>query len=103
MKKIILCDIGNTTVDIYENAICQKMILSEFKPELLMGEVWYISVNSVLSKRFETFQNWHNCATLVDLDKYYPTMGIDRMMVCEAISDGVIVDAGSAVTVDVMR
>lgn len=103
MKKIILCDIGNTTVDIYENAICQKMILSEFKPELLMGEVWYISVNSVLSKRFETFQNWHNCATLVDLEKYYPTMGIDRIMVCEAIDNGVIVDAGSAVTVDVMR
>jgi type III pantothenate kinase len=30
-------------------------------------------------------------------------MGIDRIMVCEAVSNGVIVDAGSAITVDVMR
>ena len=46
--------------------------------------------------------NWHNVATLIDWGKYYPTMGIDRIMVCEAIDDGVIVDAGSAITVDVM-
>jgi type III pantothenate kinase len=30
-------------------------------------------------------------------------MGIDRIMVCEAVEEGVIVDAGSAITVDVMR
>jgi type III pantothenate kinase len=30
-------------------------------------------------------------------------MGIDRIMVCEAVEDGVIVDAGSAITVDVMN
>lgn len=103
MKKIILCDIGNTTADIYENGICQKVILSEFKPELLVGEVWYISVNRALSKKLEPLQNWHNCAILIDWDKYYPTMGIDRIMVCEAVDEGVIVDAGSAITVDIMR
>ena len=30
-------------------------------------------------------------------------MGIDRIMVCEAVEDGIIVDAGSAITVDMMR
>ncbi len=102
MKKIILCDIGNTTVDIYENGACQKVILSEFRPELLMGDVWYVSVNSSLSQSLESLANWHNVVTLINWDKYYPTMGIDRIMVCEAIDDGVIVDAGSAITVDVM-
>jgi len=103
MKKIILCDIGNTTADIYENGVCQKVILSEFKPELLVGEVWYVSVNRSLSEILESLPSWHNIVTLIDWDKYYPTMGLDRIMVCEAIEDGVIVDAGSAITVDMMR
>ncbi len=103
MKEIILCDIGNTTADIYENSVCKKMILSEFKPELLTGEVWYVSVNHALTEILESLPNWHNIVTLIDWKKYYPTMGIDRIMVCEAIDEGVIVDAGSAITVDVMK
>ncbi|MDO9207814.1 MAG: type III pantothenate kinase [Sulfuricurvum sp.] len=100
---MILCDIGNSTVDIYENGVPCKVVLSEFRPEVLMGEVWYVSVNHTLTKIVESLENWHNCAILIDWDKYYPTMGIDRIMVCEAIDEGVIVDAGSAITVDVMR
>jgi len=96
---MILCDIGNTTADIYENGVCKKVILSDFRPELLVGEVWFVSVN----RTYDNFPNWYNAASLIDWDKYYPTMGIDRIMVCEAIDDGVIVDAGSAITVDVMR
>jgi len=30
-------------------------------------------------------------------------MGIDRIMACEAITQGVVVDAGSAVTVDIVK
>ncbi|MDP3464211.1 MAG: type III pantothenate kinase [Sulfuricurvum sp.] len=100
---MILCDIGNSTVDIYENGVPCKVVLSEFRPKSLNGDVWYVSVNHSLSERLESLQNWHNCATLIDWDKYYPTMGIDRIMVCEAIDDGVVVDAGSAITVDVMK
>lgn len=100
---MILCDIGNTTVDIYENGVRRKIALFEFHPELLAEEVWYASVNHLLSETLESFSNWHNVESLIDWDKYYPTMGIDRVMVCEAIDDGVVVDAGSAITVDVMR
>lgn len=100
---MILCDIGNTTVDIYENGVRRKIVLFEFHPELLEEEVWYASVNHLLSETLESFSNWHNIESLIDWDKYYPTMGIDRVMACEAIDDGVVVDAGSAITVDVMR
>ncbi|MFH0709405.1 MAG: type III pantothenate kinase [Pseudomonadota bacterium] len=101
-KLMILCDIGNTTADIYENGVCQKIVLTEFQPELLEGEMWYCCVNSSISKILGDLSNWHNIVPLIDWDKYYPTMGIDRIMVCEAIEDGVVVDAGSAITVDVM-
>jgi type III pantothenate kinase len=100
---MILCDIGNTTVDIYENGISRKVILVKFQPELLMGEVWYVSVNQALTKIVESLENWHNIVALIDWNKYYGTMGVDRVVVCEAIEEGVIVDAGSAITVDVMK
>ena len=100
---MILCDIGNTTADIFENGVCRKMALTKFQPELLGGEVWYACVNGSFSEILGDLPNWHNIVPLIDWDKYYPTMGIDRIMVCEAIDDGVIVDAGSAITVDVMR
>jgi type III pantothenate kinase len=100
---MILCDIGNTTVDIYENGISRKVTLAKFKPEDLVGDVWYACVNTVISKSIALLSNWHDISALIDWKKYYPTMGIDRILVCEAIEEGVIVDAGSAITVDVMN
>lgn len=100
---MILCDIGNTTVDLWENGVRRKVTIGEFVPETLSGEVWYASVNRSLSKRLEPLANWHDIETLIDREKYYPTMGIDRVLVCEAVDEGVVVDAGSAITVDVMR
>lgn len=100
---MILCDIGNTTVDIYENGSVRKLTLECFKPEALNGVVWYASVNSTVSKTLAVLPHWHTISTLIEWEKYYPTMGIDRILVCEAIGDGVIVDAGSAITIDVMK
>jgi type III pantothenate kinase len=37
------------------------------------------------------------------MDKYYETMGIDRVIACEAVNNAVVLDAGSAVTVDVVK
>lgn len=37
-----------------------------------------------------------------DFDTIYQGMGIDRIAACSSIRDGIIVDAGSAITVDIM-
>lgn len=103
MKKTILCDIGNTTVDIYENGITQKISIVEFDPVVLADDVWFASVNTAMSSKIALLSNWHNINSLIEWDKYYPTMGIDRILVCEAIEEGVVVDAGSAITVDVIN
>lgn len=100
---MILCDIGNTTVDIWENGVSCKIAVSEFVPESLSGEIWYASVNRELVQKLQSLGNWHNIETRIEKLQYYPSMGIDRILVCEAIEEGVIVDAGSAITVDVMR
>jgi type III pantothenate kinase len=100
---MILCDIGNTSVDLFSEGKCTKFSAESFDPATLHDDVYYVSVNVSLNKHLREHTNWHDLRELIDWGKYYPTMGIDRIMVCEAVEDGVIVDAGSAITVDVMR
>jgi type III pantothenate kinase len=100
---MILCDIGNTSVDFFIDSKRSKLRAADFDPSTLQDDVYYVSVNVSLNERIRDLTNWHDVRALIDWDKYYPTMGIDRVMVCEAVDEGVIVDAGSAITVDVMR
>jgi len=100
---MILCDIGNTSVDLFIDGERTKLSVETFEPATLHDDVYYVSVNASLNERIRYLTNWHDLRELIDWEKYYPTMGIDRIMVCEAVEDGVIVDAGSAITVDVMR
>ena len=94
---MLLADIGNSFVKIYDGKEIKRLPhsgLEKFKEE----RVYYISVKVglVLSK------NWINLEPYVQLLGSYPSMGIDRKVLCIAIEDGVVVDAGSAITVDKM-
>lgn len=66
--------------------------------------IYFISVNEEASKKLEN--NYTKC---IDLEKYldfktvYKGMGLDRKIACNGYSDAIIVDAGSAVTVDIMK
>lgn len=100
---MILCDIGNTTLDWYIDGKTFKQSVDDFDPKEHTEQIYYISVNTKLSSLLKSFDNWCNIEQFVDWTKYYSTMGIDRIMACEAIEEGVIVDAGSAITVDVMQ
>ena len=100
---MILCDIGNTTIDWALHGEYTKQSVDTFDPTLFTETIYYICVNVKILPCISTLQNWIDVTNYVDSDKYYSSMGIDRIMVCEAISHGVIVDAGSAVTVDVMN
>lgn len=100
---MIYCDIGNTSVDLFYDGKRTKLSVEEFAPHVFLDDVYYVSVNAAFNERIKEVANWHDLREFIDWEKYYPTMGIDRIMVCEAIPDGVIVDAGSAITVDVME
>ena len=99
---MILCDIGNTSVDLYREGKRTKFRVEDFDPARLQEKVYYVSVNESLNECIRNYTNWHDVRELVEWDKYYSSMGIDRIMVCEAVGNGVIIDAGSAITVDVM-
>lgn len=105
---MLLCDIGNTSyhfLQIAESESSQtsyKESVKAFDPSTLHQEVFYICVNSKIQKELEQLGNWKNLGERINSEKYYETMGIDRVFACEAVDDGVIIDAGSAITVDVV-
>lgn len=101
---MLLCDIGNTTLDFLdENRVLTKESVESFEPQSITEVVYFISVNAAMNQKLEPLQNWRDLKEFVDMHKYYPTMGIDRICAVEAIKQGVIVDAGSAITVDVVK
>ena len=100
MKSDLFCDIGNTNFSFSDG---KKVSVEHFDISSIEETVYYISVNHYWEKRLEMQENWTNLRSLIDFKKYYETMGIDRIMCCEAVDNALIVDAGSAITVDLVK
>jgi len=100
---LILCDIGNTTYHFYDGEHEKRFGVLEFEPETIPHNVYYISVNTTCKDRLEFLDNWIDLSRVIDYRPYYETMGIDRVVTCNYIEHGVIIDVGSAITVDVKR
>lgn len=107
---MILCDIGNTTfhfknkrkdfrIDVKKNIKKNsKNKIDSSKP------IYFISVNEKATKRLQkNYPNTINLKDLINFKTSYNGMGIDRVVVCDYISNGIIVDIGSAITVDIMK
>jgi type III pantothenate kinase len=100
---MLLCDIGNSSYHFLNQEEDYKEDVKLFDPSSVKEELYYICVNPDTKKLLKPLKNWIDLSQYIDLCNYYETMGIDRIAACEAIQNGVIVDAGSAVTVDVVR
>ena len=100
MKNNLLCDIGNTTFS-FSNG--DKVSVERFDISSISDEVYYISVNHYWEKRLDMQENWINLRDKLDFSKYYESMGIDRVICCEAVENAIVVDAGSAITVDMIE
>ncbi len=102
---MLLCDIGNTSYHFYDTTAQRdyKETASGFEPKSVREQVFYINVNPAVGSRLEGLENWIDLRGYVAWERYYETMGIDRIAACEALTEGVVVDAGSAITVDFVR
>ena len=63
----------------------------------------YISVKAHFNTTIENIATWKNISSKIHLDGAYETMGVDRRALCLSHENGIFVDAGSAITVDVMQ
>lgn len=100
---MLLCDIGNTSYHFLDAKRDYKKDTQTFDPSTIKEEVHYICVNPKIKIILKELPNWIDISTKLDMSKYYETMGVDRMVASEAIENGIIIDAGSAVTVDVVK
>ncbi len=95
-----LVDIGNTHIHVFDGEV------KDFKnPVKLEGKIFYISVNEEKEREFLKLNpNAINLKNYVRFKSAYSnTLGIDRVMAFKAINDGVVVDAGSFITLDIVE
>jgi len=102
---MLLCDIGNSSYHFLEDDREYKKSITNFEPATIKQRVYYICVNHSIEEKLQQLDNWVDISLHVQRDNcYYETMGIDRIIACEAIEDdAIILDAGSALTVDIVR
>ncbi len=100
---MILCDIGNTSYDFLIDNQHQKVFLDENLPALNQT-IYFISVNEkATAKLLSLYPTAVNLENYLTFKTSYVGMGVDRKVACLAFENGVIVDAGSAITVDIME
>jgi type III pantothenate kinase len=101
--KMLFADIGNTHFHIYDGEKVEHLLydtaIEKYKNETLT----YISVKQQLSSEIAEIKKWKNISSLMKIEGEYATMGVDRKALCLSHENGLFIDAGSAITVDIVE
>lgn len=100
---MLLADIGNTHFHIYNGSEVEHMSYEEAIRKYSKEILCYISVKQHLDSTIENIASWKNISSQIHLEGAYKTMGVDRRALCLSHKNGIFVDAGSAITVDMMQ
>ncbi len=100
---MVLCDIGNSTFHFLVDGKEYKYFLNENFPQFEQ-KVYFISVNETATLKLKlTYDEIIDLEPYIDFETTYKGMGLDRKVGCLDFENAIIVDAGSAVTVDIME
>ncbi len=99
---MLLCDIGNSSASFLDNDKYFRLNIEQFLEFKNEEKVYYVSVNEKLKENLKLRTNFINLEPYFAFDTFYQGLGIDRIATCYTINDGVVIDAGSAITVDVV-
>jgi type III pantothenate kinase len=102
-SKPLLADIGNTHFHIYHGTFVEHLTHKDAIEKYSTTPLLYISVNHALHQTIASIALWKNISKDIQLNGAYETMGVDRKALCLSHEEGIFVDAGSAITVDVMQ
>ena len=97
---MILADVGNTHVHIYEDGHILHLELEDALEAFGERIVHYICVNDAARERIVAESYWRDVSEKISLPGAYPGMGADRRALCLSRGDGIYLDAGSAITLD---
>ena len=101
--KVLLADIGNTHFHIYNGKKIEHLSYKNAIEKYHGEKLYYISVKQELDNEISSIKNWKNISKKMILEGDYDTMGVDRKALCLSHRNGIFVDAGSAITVDVVN
>lgn len=101
---MIVADIGNSRIHIMDERgdiyhLDYKTAIERFGDE----EVYYISVKHEISESLKSLKKWTDVSAGLVMDGFYEGMGADRKAISLSMGDGIYIDAGSAVTIDIVR
>lgn len=100
---MLLVDIGNSRVHIYDGEVVTHLSHDDLIDKYRDMDLYYICVSIDMLSKISDFKNWHNISNVIHITGEYETMGLDRKALCMSYDNGVFVDAGSAITVDLVR
>ena len=98
----LLVDIGNSSAKVYDGKSLWRIPKEELK-YFRNEKIGYVCVDTELAPIVAQWEDWIDLTRYVELPGSYEGMGEDRKLLCSFVDEGVIVDVGSAVTVDVMQ
>jgi len=103
MNNILLADIGHTHFHVYDGKKVMHCSYDDAIEKYKAKRLCYISVKKDIEEKISHISMWNNISSKIVLNNSYDTMGVDRKAFCLSHSDGVFVDVGTAITVDVME
>ena len=103
LDELLLADIGNSRIHIYDGVTIEHLAYDDAIEKYANKEMCYISVKHTLESKIEHIKSWKNISSFMSIEGEYETMGVDRKALCLSCDNGVFVDAGSAITVDVVE
>ncbi|SFV65026.1 Pantothenate kinase type III, CoaX-like [hydrothermal vent metagenome] len=100
---MLLADIGNTHFHIYNGKEVEHLSYAEAIKRYKAMPLSYISVKKSLLKDLDSIRLWQNISQSLFIEGEYSTMGVDRKALCLSYETGIFIDAGSAITVDIVE
>ncbi len=101
-----LCDIGNTYFHFKTPSLICKQKADNLDKKFIqsLDHIYYISVSKTNENKLLSLCNKTlNISQYIQIPTQYQGLGVDRRAACMSIKDGVIIDAGSAITIDIME
>ena len=102
-EKMFLADIGNSYFHLFDGKTVIHLSHEEAIAKYHQENIYYICVKHALEEKISNIPTWHNVSIKMKLSGAYGTMGVDRKALCLSHREGIFVDAGSAITVDVVE
>ncbi len=103
---MILCDIGNSTFHFQTSGGTFKVGVKDSIEKIFTQDkkIYFVSVNQKASQKLKNnYPNSVDLSPFIQFKTDYQGMGIDRQLICKYTKNGIIIDFGSAITVDIMK